>query len=125
MAGKPFSNDLSLRTTLKMGSRSLKSNQFFYMSQQYRCVSLAKIHPFVRETVCRHEATPTRTLPPTESALKTICHPPYGGGHKYIRMLSVAFVLVNSPNYLPCYCCLLVFVDCYLEPYSCEPDGSQ
>ena len=30
--------------TLKMGSRSPKSNQFFFMSQQYSCAGLVKIH---------------------------------------------------------------------------------
>ena len=52
-ADKPFSNNLSLSVTLKMGSRSPKSNQFFSMSQQYRCTSLVKIHPFIQEIGCR------------------------------------------------------------------------
>ena len=38
-ADKPFFNNLSLCATLKMGSWSPKSNQFFSMSQQYRCTS--------------------------------------------------------------------------------------
>ena len=46
---KPFSNNLSPPVTLKMGSRSQKSNQFFYMSQQYRCASLVKIYSFLQE----------------------------------------------------------------------------
>ena len=51
--GKLFSNNLSLSLTLKMGSRSSKSNHFFSMSQQYRCTSLVKIHTFIQETGCR------------------------------------------------------------------------
>ena len=43
-ADKLFSTNLSLSVTLKMGSRSTKSNQFFSMSQQLRCRSLVKIH---------------------------------------------------------------------------------
>ena len=50
---KPFSTNLSLSVTLKMGSRSSKSNQFFSMSQQLRCRSLVKIHSFILETGCR------------------------------------------------------------------------
>ena len=45
----PFSNNLSPPVTLKMGLRSPKSNQFFYMSQQYRCASLVKIYSFLQE----------------------------------------------------------------------------
>ena len=41
-ADKPVSTNLSLSVTLKMGSRSPKSNQFFSMSQQYSCTSLVK-----------------------------------------------------------------------------------
>ena len=48
-----FSNNLSPCVTLKMGSRSPKSNQFFSMSQQYRCTSLVKIHSFILEIGCR------------------------------------------------------------------------
>ena len=58
-----------------MGSRSWKSA--FSPNNDKFCVSLAKIHPFIKETECRQEATPT----PTGSPLKTIC-PHYGGGHK-------------------------------------------
>ena len=47
-AGKPFSKNLSLSVTLKTGSRSPKSNQFFSVSQQYRYTSLVKIHSFRR-----------------------------------------------------------------------------
>ena len=52
-ADKPFSNNLSLKVTLKIGSRSPKSNQFFSMSWQYSCASLVKIHPFIQEIGCR------------------------------------------------------------------------
>ena len=52
-AEKPFSNNLSLSVILKMGP---KSNQFFSMSQQYRCTSLVKTYPFieVRCSPCPH-----------------------------------------------------------------------
>ena len=52
-APKQFSNNLSSCVTLKKGSRSPNSNQFFSMSQQYRCTSLVKIHPFILEIGCR------------------------------------------------------------------------
>ena len=71
----PFFNDLSPPVTLKMGSRSPKSNQHFSPSNDiFLC--LAKICPFNKEIECRQEATP---LPPG-SALKTICPPPHDGG---------------------------------------------
>ena len=72
----PFSNNLSPPVTLKMRSRSPKSNQHFSPSQ-----SLAKICPFNKEIECRQEAT---TATPTGSALKAICPPPrMVGGHNY------------------------------------------
>ena len=49
--GAIFQN-LSPSVTLKMGSRSSKYNQFFYMLQQYRCTSLVKIHLFILEIPC-------------------------------------------------------------------------
>ena len=49
----PFFNNLSSCVTLKMWPRSPKSNQFFSMSQQYRCTSLVKILPFILEIWCR------------------------------------------------------------------------
>ena len=52
-AEKPFSNNLIPPLTLKMGLRSPKSNQFFFMSQQYSCASLVKIHQFLHETGCK------------------------------------------------------------------------
>ena len=52
-ADKSFSNNLSHSVTLKMGSWSQKSKQFFSMSQQYRHISLVKIHPFTQEIGCR------------------------------------------------------------------------
>ena len=52
-AEKPLSNNLSPPLTLKMGSRSPKSNQFFFMSQQYSYANLVKIHPFLHEIGCR------------------------------------------------------------------------
>ena len=36
-----------------MGSWSPKSKRFFSISQQYRCTSLVKIHPFILEIGCR------------------------------------------------------------------------
>ena len=51
-ADKPFSNNLSPPVTLKMGSRSPKSNQFLYMSQQYKYASLVKIYSFLQEIGC-------------------------------------------------------------------------
>ena len=72
-ADKPSSNNLSPPVTLKMGSRSPKSNQHFPPSQWYICVSLAKICLFNKETECGQEATPP---PPPGSALNTICSPP-------------------------------------------------
>ena len=44
-----FPTNQSPPVTLKMGSRSLKSNQFFHMSQHYRCASLVKIYSFLQE----------------------------------------------------------------------------
>ena len=35
------------------GIKVTKSNQFFSMSQQYRCTNLVKIHPFIQEIGCR------------------------------------------------------------------------
>ena len=45
--------NLSFRVTLKMRSKSSKSNQFLSLSQQYSCASLVKIHPFILERGCR------------------------------------------------------------------------
>ena len=50
-ADKPFSTNLTLSVSLKMESRSSKSNQFFSMSQQLRCRSLVKIHSFTPDRV--------------------------------------------------------------------------
>ena len=50
--GAIFQN-LSPSVTLKMGSRSPKSNQFLSLFQQYSCTSLVKIHPFILEIGCR------------------------------------------------------------------------
>lgn len=50
-AEKIFSNILSVCVTLKVGSRSPKSNRFLSMSQKYICASLVKIHPFLQGTV--------------------------------------------------------------------------
>ena len=59
--------------TLKIGSRSPKSNQLVPPSQQCICASLVKICPSVQKITHGNEATRT----PTGSAPKTICpHPP-------------------------------------------------
>ena len=47
-----FPTNLSPPVTLKKGSRSSKSNQFFYMSQHCRCASLVKIYSFLQEIGC-------------------------------------------------------------------------
>ena len=52
-ADKPFSQEnISPPVTLKMRSRTPKSNQFFYMSQHCRCASLVKIYSFLQEIGC-------------------------------------------------------------------------
>ena len=43
-----FQTNLSSPATMKMGSRSPNSNQFFYMSQHCRCASLVKIYSFLQ-----------------------------------------------------------------------------
>ena len=48
-----ISNNLSLNMTLKMGSRSPKTNHLFSMFQQYRCTRLVKILPIIQEIGCR------------------------------------------------------------------------
>ena len=50
--GAIFQN-LSPSVTLKMESRSPKSNRFLSLSQQNSCTSLVKIHPFLHEIGCR------------------------------------------------------------------------
>ena len=50
---KPFSNHLSRHVTLKMGSRSPESNQFFYMTQQSRYAGMVEIHIFLQEIGCK------------------------------------------------------------------------
>ena len=50
--GAIFQN-LRPSVTLKMRSRSPKSNQFLSLSQQYCCTSLVKIYPFILEIGCR------------------------------------------------------------------------
>ena len=55
--------------TLKMRSRSPKSNQFFPPSKWCTCARLVKIHPLVQKTECRQEATRT----PMGSAPKAVC----------------------------------------------------
>ena len=52
-ADKAFFNTLWPPVTLKIRSRSPKSNQFFAISQWYICASLVKIHQFLQEIWCR------------------------------------------------------------------------
>ena len=72
--------------TLKMRSRSPKSNQLFPPSQPCIYASLVKIHPLVQKISRKKEATRTRTptrtrtRTPTGTAPKTICPPPSVGG---------------------------------------------
>ena len=76
--------------TLKMRSRSPKSNQLFPPSQPCIYASLVKIHPLVQKISRKKEATrtrtptrtptPTPTPTPTGTAPKTICPPPSVGG---------------------------------------------
>ena len=73
---------LKVAVTLKIGSRSPKSNQLVSSSQQCICASLVKICPSVQKITHRNEATRTPTQTPTGSAPKTICPPPLRlGGH--------------------------------------------
>ena len=64
--------------TLKIWSRSPKSNQLVPPSQQCICASLDKISPSVQKITRGNEAMRTQT--PTGSAPKTICPPPFGLG---------------------------------------------
>ena len=47
-----FPTNLSPPVTLKMGSRSPKSNQYFYKSKHCRCASSVKIYSFLQEMGC-------------------------------------------------------------------------
>ena len=65
--------------TLKIGSRSPKSNQLVPPSQQCICASLVKISLSVQKITRGNEATRMQT--PTGSAPKTICpSTPFGWG---------------------------------------------
>ena len=72
--GKPNLISFHGLVTLKMRSRSPKSNQLFLPSQLCIYASLVKIHPVVQKISRRKEAT--RTPTPTGSVPKTICSPP-------------------------------------------------
>ena len=76
--GKPNLISFHGLVTLKMRSRSPKSNQHFLPSQLCIYASLVKIHPVAQKISRRKEAT--RTPTPTGSAPKTICSPPSVGG---------------------------------------------
>ena len=73
--------------TLKIGSRSPKSNQLVPPSQQCICASLVKFRPSVQKITCGNEAT--RTPTPTGFAPKTICPPPSVGGHNHLRAVII------------------------------------
>ena len=72
-------------------------------------VSLAEICPFNKEIDCRQVATPTPMLPPTGSALKTICPPPptpmVGGHNKYSFHWKKCFIWSYECFRHFCYCC--------------------
>ena len=51
----PIFKYLSPTVTLKMGSRSPKSNQFFFMSQKYSCENVVKIHLFLHDIGYRQD----------------------------------------------------------------------
>ena len=80
--GKPNLISFHGLVTLKMRSRSPKSNQLFPPSQPCIYASLVKIHPVVQKISRRKEATRKRTpmRTPTGSTPKTICPPPSVGG---------------------------------------------
>ena len=84
----------STAVTLKIGSRSSKSNQLFVMSQLYIHENLIRNKPPVHKIFCIQETvtlkptpmpTPTPRPTPTGSASKSVCHPfsPYFGGHNF------------------------------------------
>ena len=64
--------------TLKIRSRSPKSNQFFVLSQLYIHENLVRIKPLVHKLLCREES---ETPMPTGSASKIICPLPYRPGY--------------------------------------------
>ena len=73
----------STAVTLKIRSRSPKSNQFFAMSQLYIHGNLVRIQPVIHKILFRQESVTefsqdivqTRSVTPTRSAPKTICPP--------------------------------------------------
>ena len=73
--GKPNLISFHGLVTLKMRSRSPKSNQLFPPSQPCIFASLVKIHLLVQKISRRKEATRTPTRTQTRSAPKTICPP--------------------------------------------------
>ena len=106
----PFSNNLSPPVTLKMGSRSPKSNQHFSPSQWYICASLA-ICPFNKEIECRQVATPM----PTGSALKTICPPPHTPWWRDIIATKVMWMIWDL-NLRPMESTVRQTTDCAIAP---------
>ena len=66
----------STAVTLKIRSRSPKSNQFFVMSQLYINANLLRIQPLVQKILCRQESVMPMPMPkPAGSAPKTIFPP--------------------------------------------------
>ena len=87
--------------TLKMGSRTPKSNQFFYMSQQSRCAGMVKIHLFLQEIGCRqvifqfffpNNLSPRVTLKMRSRSSKSNQHfhpPPHAPNDKYVCLSKI------------------------------------
>ena len=89
---------LSPAVTLKIRSRSPKSNQLFIMFQCYIRANLVKIHPPDHEISCIQESvTPTLRLTPTPtgSAQKTICPLPFGGSLGDITNMGVYWIVLS------------------------------
>ena len=70
----------STAVTLKIRSRSPKSNLFFVMSQLYMHVNLVRIQPLVHKILYRQESV---TPMPMGFAPKSMTPSPLVGGHKY------------------------------------------
>ena len=100
--------------TLKIRSRSPKSNHSIRLSQGSFCASLVKIHPVVQEISCRQKATLT-TPTPTGITPKTICPPPLRRGDiiPYLsdasyQILSLAHLSQRLTGELIVYPCCVV-----------------
>ena len=77
----PWIFSFSTAGTLKIRSRSPKSNQFFVMFQLYSHENLLRIQPLVHKILCRQDSvtpTPKPTPTPLGSASKSVCPLPLG-----------------------------------------------